>query len=143
MQESKECDPKMLLQQIKQLNAVPRGIYPEIYDRLNSWEWHPALGEAPEGWDGMTWQEKRPYIQEWMGHIKSKCSEKELLRYHHIHNLNRSEQQFDDWWDSYVLDGIIEELHERPIMYNPAPATLALSFVATLISLIAIVMQLC
>lgn len=37
--------------------------------------------------------------------IKKRIGRKEILRWHHLHNLNRTQEQFDGWWEGESLDG--------------------------------------
>lgn len=67
-----------------------------IYHKCNVWEWPSELGEKPKGYD------KLPNFPNWfqdLFHITTKHdSEKELLRYHHIHNLKCTNDEFEMWW---------------------------------------------
>ena len=125
------------------ITNAPRELLLEIHHRLNSWEWHPALGEAPEGWDDMSWKEKLPHVEYWMVRIEAVCSQKEILRYHHIHNLGKTPEQFEDWWDSFVLREILDGVHEQPFAFDLSPMALGFSIGSIVVSLILIITQLC
>jgi len=82
----------------------------EAYDIMNSWGWYDKFGEKPEGFDNMpnyrrTLMEKVFHVPTKEDYISSFCMaiveavpEKELLRYHHIHNLGRTDEEFEKWW---------------------------------------------
>lgn len=82
----------------------------EAYSVLNSWEWYDGFGNKPDGFDDMpqyrqTVKEKlfhRPartdYIDPYFKAISDSVPEKELLRYHHIHNLGHTNEEFESWW---------------------------------------------
>ena len=36
-----------LLEAEELIKSIPREQYPEIWDKLNFYEWHPALGNVP------------------------------------------------------------------------------------------------
>ena len=128
-----------LLEAEELIESIPREKYPEIWDKLNCYEWHPALGNAPQGWDSMTRDEKMPYIETWNAVLD--CSEKEKLRFHHIHNLGRTEQQFEDWWDSKVFQDIMEEIRDCLFVRISEPVLYIIGILAIAISLIAIIMR--
>lgn len=130
---------KHLLEAEELSKSIPREQYPEIWNELNQFQWHPALGSAPQGWDSMTYKEKMPYIETWNSVLN--CSEKEKLRYHHIHNLGRTEQQFEDWWDSKVFQDIMEEIRDYLFFRRSGPVIYIISILAIAISLIAIIMR--
>lgn len=82
----------------------------EAYSIMNSWGWYDDLGEKPPGFDNMiryrrTIFEKlfrvparEDYISPLMRAIERVVPEKELLRYHHIHNLGRTNEEFETFW---------------------------------------------
>lgn len=87
----------------------------EADDVLNSWGWYEGFGEKPEGFDDMP--DYRRTLKEKIFHVPAKedyifpyCAamnrivpEKELLRYHHIHNLGRTNEEFEKWWSKERL----------------------------------------
>ena len=85
---------------------IPRQLIPEVEDSLNHGMWHPALGDKPDGWDSMEYEKRRDATRVIYYCVHAKGSKKEFLRYHHIHNLGETDEQFEDWWDSHVLEEI-------------------------------------
>ncbi len=103
---------------LKSLREIPEQEWPEVYDLLNSWNWSSKLGIAPTDWNTMpSWSNrkflgltiyqedrrtrtKNKIITPIMRCIELKIGRKAILRHHHVHNLGRTEQQFEDWWDS-------------------------------------------
>jgi hypothetical protein len=89
----------------------------KIDDALNSWHWSLLLGEKPEWWDSLTeWHKfkllrfikpsKHDVIKPIMREIASVVSHKTMLRYHHTHNLKRTEEQFEQWWQEEWLGNV-------------------------------------
>ena len=82
----------------------------EAYNALNHWEWYDGFGEKPSDFDNMIWyrrtffeklfhvQSRWDYIHPLCNAIRNIVPEKELLRYHHIHNLGRTNEEFETWW---------------------------------------------
>lgn len=78
---------------------------------LNEWEWPSDLPGKPNGYDDMVWwygldDERRgtlptrhDYIYPIAKAIGSMIGEKDSLRWHHIHNLGRTNEQFELWWE--------------------------------------------
>lgn len=82
----------------------------EIYDVLQSWEWDERIGEKPQGFDELPnynyklrhkllkRKTKEDYINPVIAAIEKTVPRKELFRYHHLHNLKRYNEEFEDWW---------------------------------------------
>jgi hypothetical protein len=77
----------------------------EIHDNLSSYNWDDRIGDKPDGYDNYPHYSKnkwqitkvtiiRPYFQA----IESLLSEREILKYHHLHNLHKNIFQFYFWW---------------------------------------------
>lgn len=62
--------------------------------------WPDDLPGKPDNLDTYLWDEPtryeaiRPIIEE----IKRRIGDKEILRYHHLHNLGKSNEDFETWW---------------------------------------------
>lgn len=127
------------------VERIPRERLPEVWCRLNRYEWHPLLGDTPEGWDEMTDEEKHYAMEIPFGHIKCICSRKELLRYANtVEDQRMTEAQFEDWWDSIVLEeaeNVSDQIryfrYERPNM-----TAIFMSSLAAILSLIALLLRL-
>ena len=79
-----------------------------VENALNHWEWPTELGEAPIGWEGMT-DEERIHNSKYRAVrdiLEITIPRKTRLRYHHIHNIGRSEAEFEDWWQSEIYDAL-------------------------------------
>lgn len=123
------------------LEGIPRETLPEVWCRLNRYEWHPLLGDKPDGWDEMTYEEKSRAMELPFLSIKCICSQKELLRYANtVDDQMMTEAQFDDWWDSSVREEIKEiSDHIRYARYErPNTAAIIMSSLAAILSLIAL-----
>jgi len=77
----------------------------EIYNNLNSFEWDNRIGMKPHGFDVLPnysknkWQTtKSIIIKPYFEAITSLLSKKQVLKYHHLHNLHRNIFQFYFWW---------------------------------------------
>lgn len=79
-----------------------------IENHLNHWEWDGRLGEKPTNWDTMcdfskdkNVESKYKIITPIMKGIKDVIGIKECLRWHHLNNLNRTNNEFEEWWKNY------------------------------------------
>ena len=82
----------------------------EIYDTLQSWEWDERIGAKPQGFDELPNynyklrhkllkpKTKEDYINPVIAAIEKTVPRKELFRYHHLHNLKRTNEEFERWW---------------------------------------------
>lgn len=79
------------------------------YCTLNNWEWPDDLQGKPDGWNDFPeiTQNKNSFIPnrfDWshgvMEGIEKLIGRKETLRWHHIHNLNRTNDEFESWWEN-------------------------------------------
>lgn len=82
----------------------------EIYENLNSWKWDDRIGRKPEGWDKFPkynyhWyhklirrRTKMYYIEQPMEQIENVVPKKEILRYHNVHVLGETNEDFEKWW---------------------------------------------
>lgn len=84
----------------KILSGVPVSEYPRIWNELSFWEWPPELGEAPSGWEEMNLNEKHEIIKPICEYLDVVVGRKGLLRYLHTTKFGKTDQEFDDWWDS-------------------------------------------
>ena len=81
------------------------------WNTLNCWEWPEDLPGKPENFENMAryftldnpqqgkiWT-KFDVISPINKAIKAKIGKKECLRYHHIHNIGRTNDEFEQWWN--------------------------------------------
>lgn len=95
------------------LSELPYEKLLEIWSRMRIWLWPEELGTAPEGFCEMGPDEKLYHIHPWMELIEGMTSRKSRMRYLHIHELGRSEEQFEDWWQSEMYT-MLENMENRP-----------------------------
>jgi hypothetical protein len=77
----------------------PVEVLARYWNEFNCWSWpEELLSLKPEGYDDMPLSERHIIIRPAMHAISDKVPEKELLRYHHLHNLSRTETEFEAWW---------------------------------------------
>lgn len=127
------------------VEKIPRERLPGVWCRLNRYEWHPMLGDKPEGWDEMTDEEKHYAMEIPFGIINATCSRKELLRYANtVEDHRMTEAQFEDWWDSIVREEV-EKVSDQ-IRYfryeRPNMTAIFMSSLAAILSLIALLLRL-
>ncbi len=91
-----------------------------IYNNLNFWNWDSRLGKKPKRWDKMynfkykfyqkiiPIKTKSCFISPILKEIRQIVSEKELLRYHHINNLGKTDYEFEIWWQSGIHSQIMD-----------------------------------
>ena len=102
----------------QKLFQIPESEWPSIYDTLNGWGWDGRLGYKPSDWEEMEdfktkkflWiqtyspdrkaRTRHSVVAPIVESIRNVVGEKALMRYHHTHNLGRTDQQFEDWWQS-------------------------------------------
>lgn len=75
---------------------------------LNQYEWPDDLPGKPRGWDDMGYEERSKISIEIFRFIQMHVGEKALLRYFHKTELGRTDQQFEDWWDSHRHVSVLE-----------------------------------
>lgn len=75
---------------------------------LNQYEWPDDLPGKPRGWDDMGYEERSKISIEIFRFIQMHVGEKALLRYFHKTELGRTDQQFEDWWDSHRHKRVLE-----------------------------------
>lgn len=107
-----------ILEASEKVKAIPKSSLVRIKDEMNHWNWPEELGEAPAGWEAMTMDEKfkHPKFRAICSELDSHVFEKASLRYHHIHNLGRTEEEFEDWWQSRMwetLEMLRDELDNK------------------------------
>lgn len=82
---------------------------------LNCWKWPPKLGAVPDGfYDMPNWVDgyrrflkiptKMDIISPIMREIESMVGHKAILRWHHIHNMKRTPEQFEEWWQNLLYE---------------------------------------
>lgn len=88
-----------------------------MYQKLNDYEWAEELGEPPESFKTNPMECKDlSYICEY---IRQRCGNKALLRYYHKTELGKTDQEFDDWWDStHLSDDPFDEVPKRCREYH-------------------------
>lgn len=106
--------PDIALQKLALCN---KEILCEIYQKVNSFQWDSRLGEKPEMFDSLPefnwkwyhifrketkWKYVRPICQA----ITAIVGEKELLRYHHIHNLGKTDEEFEQFWNIWQIERV-------------------------------------
>ena len=78
----------------------------KIYCNLNHWEWPSELGEneiynqVHEHLRNDNSTTKYDIGDPIMKEIENKIGTKECLKWHHLNNLKRTDEQFEQWWDN-------------------------------------------
>lgn len=87
----------------------------EVRSKLNNWKWDNRLGNMPANWETLAWYNhdddyenllkrritKSSYIDPIIEHIEKYVTLKEILKYHHLFNLHKTETEFEEWWHLY------------------------------------------
>ena len=89
---------------VERIHAIPREEYPELVWALMRGEWDDRLGSKPEHWEDMDQNGRINAASKQIDYLKSVVSRKELDRYFMTHYLQYTEQQFEDSWDSTIMD---------------------------------------
>lgn len=89
---------------VERIHAIPRAEYPELVWALKRGEWDDRLGSKPEHWGDMDQCGRINAASKQIDYLESKVSEKELNRYFLTHYLQYTEQQFEDSWDSTIMN---------------------------------------
>jgi hypothetical protein len=78
------------------------------YNEFNCWKWPSDLLDLKPEWYEIEGNGYPPqiyrcaaYIRPLMRAIDDKIGHKECLRWHHLHNLGRTDQEFEQWWQGY------------------------------------------
>jgi hypothetical protein len=81
------------------------------YNTLNNWEWPDDLIGKPEFWDNLfDYLENKNEVSKFViitpiqNIIEQLIGRKECLRWHHIHNLDRTNDEFEKWWNKRYTD---------------------------------------
>lgn len=87
----------------------------KIWNKLNEWKWADELGEKPEGYDTMinfsndeSIPSKYLISRPIMNDIFNKIGYKECLRWHHVNNLNSTNEKFEQWWNKNIKNNMID-----------------------------------
>lgn len=96
------------LQIINHLDKMSTPDVVKIGHHLNKWEWLDILPGKPDGWDEMDFEEKHKWASAICAFIDMRVGEKALLRYFHTTELGKTDDEFEDWWESNPY------VHESP-----------------------------
>jgi hypothetical protein len=96
----------------EEIKKIPHEKLLRIYDAMSRYIWSDDLPSKPEGWEEMSFAEKDKWSHWIVKSIEQELSRKTILRHHHTHNLGRTEEQFNDWWDSKILSGLEDNYKE-------------------------------
>ena len=72
----------------------------KICHHLNGWRWIDILPGKPDGWENMTQDEQFLWTEPICSYIESGVGQKALLRYYHKTECGKTDQEFEDWWES-------------------------------------------
>ncbi len=78
----------------------------KIAHHLNRYEWIDELPGKPESFEEMNFEEKDAWISPIYQYMSGLIGDKALLRYFHTTELGRTDQEFEDWWDSMHHDSL-------------------------------------
>lgn len=101
------CTWETIDQLKKIVEALPRQKCLEIYESLKVAQWHEALGTEPEGWGYMTTGDRRFILGDAVRHIEDRIPLKERKRYERQKKYGETEEQFNEWWESIIVENIL------------------------------------
>ena len=87
------------------LSAFTKDELCEIHHNLNCFKWDERLGVAPT--------KRFKYIGPIMEDIERMIGMKRILRHHHIHNLGKTETEFEEWYEIMVSNAIFGITRKR------------------------------
>lgn len=95
----------------------------EIYHNANSWNWDERLGEKPIGFDKMPnisrfERSKYDYSNPICEVITAIVGKKELLRHWHLKGLNKTEKEFNTFWNCQVVQEKLGLVLQPPAFPN-------------------------
>ena len=102
----------------------------EIYSNANSWGWDERLGEMPDEFYKLpeyNWKllhmfirrrTRYDYIHPICEAIRAIVGEKELLRYHNVHNLKRTNEEFEQTWNRWQAEKALGIVLYPPVEPN-------------------------
>ena len=99
-----------VLDVISRLEELPDEELCEIWNTINNWGWDSRMGEEPEGWSNLQLagirgeRSRNSYLGPINYYIHKAASDKALLRHHHIHNLHRTNEEFEEWWRAEAVE---------------------------------------
>ena len=96
----------------EELSDIPYRTLAGIANSLNVWEWPPELLGKPEGWEKMSFEEKREWIDPALETINIKVGQKAISRYSATVENGMTDKEFEDWWDSRFKKDLQELLDE-------------------------------
>ena len=96
------------------LAAVPQKEWSKLWNALNDHMWPEELGEPPEDFEieNNVCCSVHPVVAYLMQSIEISCGKKSCLRYFHKTELGKTDQEFDDWWESMIKKELEEEFRK-------------------------------
>ena len=89
---------------IHHLGGVPYDTLVRIGHNIKGHIWVDDLPGKPDGWDNMSLAQKNEWAVPIYDFIENSVGRKALWRYYHTTELGRTDVQFEDWWDSLIID---------------------------------------
>lgn len=100
---------------LNRIKEIPISEYPRIGHLLNKWEFPEELIEfKPTHWELLQMDNQYEIICEPCRYIRKEIGEKEALRYLHVHDLGKSNEEFEEWYPNKptLTDDAIKLLRE-------------------------------
>ncbi len=85
----------------EKIRNFPNNTLVRIGCAINRHEWIEELPGKPDGWEEMTESERHLWSAPIFEFIEVRVGYKAMLRYHHTVEGNKTDQEFEDWWDSH------------------------------------------
>ncbi len=97
-------DEQELSEIIDKAQRMPFAQRVKIVHHLNCYEWIDELPGKPEGFEEMSFDEKVAWVSPIYRYMSGLIGDKAVLRYFHTTELGKTDQEFEDWWDSMRHD---------------------------------------
>ena len=91
---------KQLLELTDVIKTFPFSTLVRIGHAMNENEWPEELPGKPDGWDEMSINERSEWSMSLYQYIRARVGYKAMLRYYHKTELGKTDQEFEDWWES-------------------------------------------
>ena len=90
----------------------------EIESILSGWEWDERLGKRPKGWYRIPKYYRDPFRERFfqtrfkinypiVQQIEKRIGKKKILEYHWMHNLGRTKEEFENWYEIQVANRVL------------------------------------
>ena len=119
-QEGAEGDVRVraLLNICKQFERMSNSDLIRIVEAMDEYEWPEEVPGKPDGWEAMSLSDRHMWTGPIIQYITMRVGNKANLRHYHKTKFGKTDQEFEDWWDSYSLLSLREQQEELNKSYS-------------------------